>query len=225
MLDPFDDLRIRELVLFDRLVSLGTITAAAAELGLPKATASRWLGQLEERIGQPLLLRGARQLVLTERGKAVHALLPGLLSAVRALRAVALEDQPAGTLRVSVPVPFGRLVGGEVIARFQRQLPRVRLEVVLQNERVDLLRERFDLAIRGGPMPDSELVARHLATLGLWLYRSAAYRGAPLSEVPFIAAPGDEARFRTSHPELLPAAVLVDDRSAVCDALVAGAPR
>ena len=195
----------------------------ARELGVPKATASRWLGQLEQRVGQPLFKRGARRLLLTERGTAIVDQLPPLQRALRALRAAALEDTPGGTVRVSVPVPFGRLIGGAVIARFGRQLPRVRLEVVLQNARVDLLRERFDLAIRGGPMPDSDLVARRLATLGMWLYCSPRYREAALADIPFIAAPGDEARFQESRPELLPAAVLVDDRSAVCDALVAGA--
>ncbi|MFT4974336.1 MAG: DNA-binding transcriptional LysR family regulator [Myxococcota bacterium] len=223
MLDALDDLRVRELVLFDRIVALGTITAAAQDLGVPKATASRWLGQLEERVGSPLLLRSHRQLVLTERGKAVHQLLPGLLSSLRALRAVALSDQPGGTLRVSVPVPFGRLVGGTVIARFQQRLPGVRLEVLLQNERADLLRERLDLAIRGGPMPDSSLIARRLAVLDLWLYVSARYRDTDLAQVPFIAAPGDEARFRRERPALVPASVLVDDRTAVRDALLAGA--
>jgi len=223
MLDALDDLRVRELILLDRIVALGTITAAAQDLGVPKATASRWLAQLEERVGSPLLLRSHRQLVLTERGKAVCQLLPGLLSSLRALRAVALSDQPGGTLRVSVPVPFGRLIGGTVIARFQQRLPGVRLEVLLQNERADLLRERLDLAIRGGPMPDSSLIARRLAVLDLWLYVSARFRDTDLAHVPLIAAPGDEVRFQRDRPALVPAAVLVDDRTAVRDALLAGA--
>lgn len=223
MLDPFDDLRIRELILFDRLASLGTITATAADLGIPKPTASRWLALLEERVGVALVLRGPRQVTLTERGRAVHAQLQPLLAAVRALRATATDETPGGTLRVSVPIPFGRLVGGAVIARFRACMPGVRLEVLLQNARVDLQRDRIDLALRGGALPDSSLIARHLARVPLWLYAGARFAGREPAECPLIAAPGDEALLRDRQPAMLPAAVVVDDRSAVRDALRAGA--
>ncbi len=223
MLDTIDDIRFRELVLFERMVELGTIAAAARELGLPKATASRWLALLEAHIGQPLFVRGARQLGLTDRGRSLHQQLPGLLRSVRTIRAIAQGDLSGGTLRISVPVPFGRLVGGEVIARFRRQLPGVRLEVILQNERADLLRGRLDLAIRGGPLPSSDLIARRLATVSLWLYASVYLRGADVVDVPLIAGPGDEARIRSAYPTMGPAVVVVDDRMAVRDALLAGA--
>lgn len=223
MLDDFDDLRLRELRLFDRLVRLGTITAAAVDLEIPKPTASRWLAMLEERAGGGLVLRGPRQITLTDRGRAFHGQLGPVLAAVRALRAATEGDEPAGTLRVSVPVPFGRLVGGAVIAGFRSRMPRVRLEVLLQNERVDLLRDRVDLAIRGGPMPDSNLIARHLADVPLWLYAAATFATRDPSAIPLIAAPGDERLLGKRRPELLPAVVVVDDRTAVRDAVLAGA--
>ncbi|MFT5679641.1 MAG: DNA-binding transcriptional LysR family regulator [Myxococcota bacterium] len=219
MLDDFDDIRIRDLILLERLVQLGTITAAAHELGIPKPTASRWLAQLEARVGRPLVIRGGRQVVLTQRGRAFHRQLQPLLAGVRSLRAAGREDAPEGTLRVSVPVPLGRLVGGSVIAAFRRLLPGVRLEVLLDNARVDLIRDRVDLAIRGGPMPDSSLVARQLARVPLWLY--APIRQADSTSL--IAAPGDERLLQGHRPDLLPAAVVVDDRTAVRDALCAGA--
>jgi DNA-binding transcriptional LysR family regulator len=223
MLDAFDDLRLRELLLFDRLARLGTITAAAADLGIPKPTASRWLALLEERMGRALVLRGPRQVTLTDRGRVVHEQLQPLLASFRALRGVATDDEPAGTLRVSVPVPFGRLVGGSVIARFRRQMPVVRLEVLLQNKHVDLLRDRVDLAIRGGVLPDSSLIARHLARVPMWLYAGADFAGVEAGRVPLIAAPGDEQLMARHRPDMLPAAVVVDDRTAVRDALRAGA--
>ena len=222
-MDDLDDIRIRELVLFDRLVELGTITATAHELGIPKATASRWLAQLEARLGHPLVLRGARAVVTTERGRALHALLPPIFAGLRAMRALAAGGDAGGVLRVSVPVPFGRLVGGGVIAEFRARMPGVRLEIELSNEHTDLLRERFDLAIRGGPMPDSGLIARRLTTVRLWLYAGPEFLRTDLAHLPLIAAPGDEARFCATHPEIPPAAVVVDDRIAVRDALVAGA--
>ena len=218
MLSDFDEIRIRELVFFDRLVELGTITAAARELDVPKPTGSRWLQSLEERAGGPLAVRGARKMALTPRGKAFHRQLQPVLVGLRALRAAATGEHPEGTLRVSVPVPFGRLVGGSVIAAFRARLPGVRLEVLLQNDRVDLLKDRIDVAIRGGPLPDSSMVARRLAAVPLWLYA-----GSTGADGPLIAAPGDERLLKQLMPERLPAVAVVDDRAAVRDALQAGA--
>jgi DNA-binding transcriptional LysR family regulator len=223
MLDDFDDIRLRELILFDRLLALGSLTAAAQELGVPKPTASRWLAGLEQRVGNALVHRVGRQLTATEQGLAFRQQLEPVLGGLRALRAAGRGDRPGGTLRVSVPVPFGRLLGGLVIARFAALMPGVRLEVLLQNKRVDLLRDRVDLAIRGGPLPDSSLVARPLALVPLWLYRSAVHANKEAYRVPLIAAPGDEAMLSARHSEILPAGVVVDDRTAVRDALRAGA--
>lgn len=223
LLDDFDDIRLRELLLFDRVLALGSLTAAAQELGVPKPTASRWLAGLEQRVGSPLMHRVGRQLSATERGLAFGQQLEPVLVGLRTLRAAGRDDRPGGTLRVSVPVPLGRLMGGVVIARFHALMPGVRLEVLLQNQRVDLLKERVDLAIRGGRLPDSSLVARLLAEVPLWLYRSASLADKESHHVPLIAAPGDEHILRARHSELLPAKVVVDDRSAVRDALRAGA--
>ena len=219
----FDDLRIRELLFFDRLVHLGTITATAKELGLPKPTASRWLAALEDHVGSPLVIRGARRIALTEQGKAFHQLIGPLLRSARAAREALAADLAGGTVRVSVPVPFGRLVGGAVIAAFARRFPGVRLEVSLENAHVDLLRDRVDLALRGGPLPDSDLVARQLATVPLCLYRSATISADDPAARVLIAAPGDEVLLRDLQPDLLPAAAIVDDRAAVRDALCSGA--
>lgn len=221
LLDDFDDIRLRELVLFDRLAELGTLTAAARELQVPKPTASRWLAALEARIGVTLVVRGARRAGLTEQGRAFRQQLQPVLVGVRALRAAGRARQAGGTLRVSVPVPLGRLVGGPVIAEFKRRLPAVRLEVLLQNERVDLARDRIDLAIRAGPLPDSAWMARRLADIALWLYAGPGVE--PLAPPCLIAAPGDEALLSSRRPDLLPAAVVVDDRAVVRDALRAGA--
>jgi DNA-binding transcriptional LysR family regulator len=191
MIDDFGEIRIRDLVLFDRVATLGSITAAALEMGVPKASASRWLAALEDRVGHSLVHRTTRQRALTERGEAFHARVRDVLVAVRAARIAAQSDEPGGTIRVSVPVPFGRIVAGPVIAGFRRDLPGVRLEIRLSNERVDLLRDRFDLAIRGGPLPDSDLIARRLAEVPMWLYASTRYRNCEHELIPVIAAPGD----------------------------------
>ncbi len=220
--DPFEQIRVRDLVFFERLAALGSITATARELGVPKPTASRWLAVLEERVGQSLVRRTTRHVALTERGEAFLGRVRDVLAAVRQAQAAAASTEPTGTVRVSVPVPLGRLVGGAVLAEFHRALPRVRLEVALQNGRVDLVRDGFDLAIRGGPLPDSELLARRLAAVSMWLYASPEHRRAP-AELSIVGAPGDEALLRKRRPELQRPVLVVDDRSAVADAVIRGA--
>ncbi len=223
MLDDFDDIRLRDLVLFDRIVQLGTITAAARDLGLPKPTAGRWLALLEARAGRPLVIRGSRQIRLTDHGRAFHHQVQSLLVGMRALRAMAGSEEQGGVLRVSIPVPFGRLLGGPVIRKFRQQMPGVRLEALLQNHRVDLVNDGFDLALRGGVLPDSDLLARRLANVPMWLYVSHGQHTTPLDRVGIIAAPGDEALLAKTHPSCRPASVVVDDRTAVSEALMAGA--
>lgn len=218
----FDEIRVRDLRLFDRLVVLGTITAAARELGVPKPTAGRWLAQLEARVGHVLVRRSSRHASLTEEGRAFHIRAQAMLAAFDALE-LAMASEATGTLRVSVPVPLGRMLGGEVIAAFRRRMPGVRLEIALQNERVDLVRDRFDLAIRGGRLPSSELIARKLGVAPLYLYASARDAGTGLRELAWIASPGDAKLLRGRHPDRSTPDVLIDDRGALAEALVAGA--
>jgi len=221
--DPFEEIRVRDLVFFDRLATLGTITATAREMGIPKPTASRWLAMLETHVGQPLVRRTTRHASLTEQGQSFHLRVQEVLVALRGAQRATQTHEPSGTLRVSVPVPLGRIVGGRVIAGFQRELPRVRLEIALHNRRVDLVKDRLDLAIRGGPLSDSELIARRLASIPIRLYTSAAHADEPWQSVPLIGAPGDEDLLRGRQPKLGVPTVIVDDREAVCDALIEGA--
>lgn len=221
----FENIRVRDLRFFERLAVLGSITSTAKELGVPKATASRWLAQLEERVGHVLIKRTTRSFALTEMGHEFAIHVREILTAVSVAQLAVQTDVPQGTLRVSIPVPMGRMFAGPVIASFRRRLPTVRLEIKFQNERVDLIRDGFDLAIRGGPLPDSGLIARKLSSASMWLYLSARFKGAELSSVPWIAAPQDEQLLRRSPlgDQLSEPVVIVDDRTALSDALVWGA--
>lgn len=225
MTDTFEDIRVRDLVFFDRLAALGSLTATARELRVPKATASRWLAGLETHVGRPLVKRTTRSVALTETGQAFHVRVKEILALLQTARLAAQSEVPGGTLRVSVPVPLGRMLAGPVIAQFRRRLPGVRLEIKLQNERVDLVRDGIDVAIRGGALPDSELLARRLSTASMWLYASARFRGEAPERIPLIASPGDEQLLRRAKVQVAPGppAVLVDDRGAVAEALVWGA--
>ncbi len=224
MSETFDDLRLRDLAFFDRLAVLGSLGATARELHLPKATASRWLSNLEARVGQSLVKRTTRSVALTPAGLAFVERVRDVLRSAQVAKAGLEAGASGGLLRISVPVPMGRMLVGPVIAAFRDRLPGVRLEVKLQADPVDLVRDRFDLVLRGGPLPDSGLRGRRLASATVWAYASARYRNEAPARIPLLVTPGDEALLRrVKGLGALQPAVRLDDRSALADALVWGA--
>lgn len=224
MSESFDELRVRDLAFFDRLAALGSLGATARELHLPKATASRWLANLEARVGQGLVKRTTRSISLTPAGVAFVDRVRDVLRAVQVAKLGLEAGASGGTLRVSVPVPMGRLLIGPVIAAFRDRMPGVQLEVKLQADTVDLVRDRFDVVLRGGPLPDSGLLARRLASATVWAYASARYRDEPPARIPLLLTPGDDVLLRrVKGLTVQQPAVRMDDRSALADALVWGA--
>ena len=168
---------INEMLVFAAVGRTGTITRAGKLLGLPKSTVSRRVTALEERLGSRLLLKGARKLVLTEAGQVL--LDRCLRLADEANDAVAfaseLTDQPTGTLRVTMPPDFGRLILAGPVASFAARYPRISLFLDESQRFVDLATERFDVAVRAGALPDSSLVARPLVTMTRSVFASPAY--------------------------------------------------
>lgn len=137
----------------------------------------------------PLVRRTSRAVAFTDRGEEFLDRARALLRAAHAAERSVHDEAPGGVLKVSVPVPMGRLLSGSVIARFGQRMPNVRLEINLDDARVDLVRQGFDLAIRGGPLADSTLIARRLTSASLWLYASARFRADRLEDIPLVAGP------------------------------------
>jgi len=175
-----------DLILFAHVVQAGSFTHASERTGLPKATLSRRLSELEKALGERLLQRSTRRLVLTEFGQRMLVHAQALKDEADEAAALALHRQatPHGTLRVSLPPEFQELSLVEVVTRFSSLHPDVRLELDLSSRRVDLVAERFDVAVRAAvQLPDDRtLVARRITTLTGGLYASPAYlrrRGTP----------------------------------------------
>jgi DNA-binding transcriptional LysR family regulator len=170
---------------FARVVSTGSFTAAARELGLPKSSISRTVARLEEQLGVRLLQRTTRRLHLTEAGQAYFSEIePALRQLSDANRAATrLGKEPRGTIRVTAPVDLGALALADIIAAFVRKYPRIHVDLSLSPKHVDLIAEGFDLAVRAASrMDDSSLVARKVGSTALGLYASADYlkrRGEP----------------------------------------------
>jgi DNA-binding transcriptional LysR family regulator len=177
-------LDLTDLRAFARIAELGSVSGAARALGMPKSSASRSLARLEAVVGLALLERSTRHLRLTDAGRLLqrHArrILDDVSEAENAL--TGLVGVPRGTLRVSVGFTFAVGPLATMLPRFLARYPEVRVALSIDNRNVDLLAEAFDVAIRIGPLPDSELVARRLTTIALWTCASPVYlaaRGTP----------------------------------------------
>ncbi|HVI60508.1 MAG TPA: LysR family transcriptional regulator [Luteimonas sp.] len=159
------DDRIGDLGLFLRVLDLGSISAAARSLGLSVAVASQRLKRLERALGVRLLHRTTRRLHPTPEGLALaeqgRELVEDLEALTSGLRRSATEV--SGTLRVTMSASFGRLYVSPLLPEFLLAHPRLRVNVDLSDQTLDLVSAGFDLAIRIGALDDSTLVARKLA--------------------------------------------------------------
>lgn len=151
--------------IFVKVVKEGSFSAAARASGLTPSAVSKQVGRLEDRLGARLFNRTTRHLSLTEVGRGFYERCCQILTDVEeAENAVAnLHAAPRGTLKMNVPVAFGRLWVTPLLPEFMELYPEIKIELNLQDRFVDLLSEGYDLAIRIGDLEDSSLIARKLA--------------------------------------------------------------
>lgn len=157
---------IPSLLLFAEVVAAGGFTRAAERLGVPRATISRKIAELERRLGVRLLHRTTRALAPTGTGRTVLALCGQIDTAVQQVNALvgASREEPTGVLRVSIPDTPGGLFLGAWLAEFGLRYPQIRLEILVTDRLLNLIEHRLDAAIRVGPLGDSGLVSQRLAT-------------------------------------------------------------
>ncbi|NBB16818.1 LysR family transcriptional regulator [Caulobacter sp. SLTY] len=158
--------RLAALRLFLRVAETGSFSRAAAELGIAQSAASRAVSGLEAELGGRLLNRTTRSLALTDAGRkvcdharAVAAEFEAMEQAVRGA-----EREPAGLLRVTASVALTRAELAPLAADFLRAHPRMRLDLAARDDRVDLVAEGIDLALRLGELEDSRLTAVFLGS-------------------------------------------------------------
>lgn len=168
-----------DLILFVRVVDAGSFTQAAERIDLPKSTLSRRLGMLEEALGEKLFARSTRRLAITEFGERILEHARRLVDEAEEVSALALHRQaaPRGELRISMPPDFLDFDFAGFCMAFRERYPEIALRLDVSPRRVDLLGERFDLAIRAAPrLPDdATLVARKLLDMHQGLYASPDY--------------------------------------------------
>ena len=150
------------LVDFNLVARHGGFGRAARLSGRPKATLSRRVADLERSLGLRLFERGARNLKLTEEGRALHERTSVLLTEIDETAAGIASggEQPRGRLRISAPLLFAQTAMGGLAAGFALKHPEVRLEVTAEDRVVDMVEEAYDLVLRVNPDPDETLVGR-----------------------------------------------------------------
>lgn len=229
---------VGDLLVFARVVKYGSLAAAGRALGYSSAVVTKRIQRLEEGVGVLLINRSTRKLSLTEEGMLYHEYCVRILAELEEAETLIARgnNQPTGTLRVTVPAAFGRLHIAPLVPEFLERYPKVRLSLHLSDQPVNMIDEGYDLAVRIGDLRDSSLVASWLCIDRRVLVASPAYiarhgkihrpqellsrnallfaNPAPLDVWSFIDASGKEhvvkvsGNFETNNCDALRAAIL-----------------
>jgi DNA-binding transcriptional LysR family regulator len=172
--------------MFSAIVHAGSISKAAATLGIDKSVLSRQLARLEDELGTRLIQRSTRRLTLTEIGELVFAEARHIDRAVANIEQLTEQHQSEvkGRLRITCPRPLGQRYLVPLLVEFTLTYPKVEVALSVDDRMVDLIAEHIDVALRVAHLEDSTLVARKLCDNPRVLVASPAYlarRGVPLA--------------------------------------------
>ncbi len=231
--------RLEAMSILLEAVESGSLSGAGRRLGMPLATVSRKISELEAHLKTRLVQRSARRLTLTDSGRSYVAACKRILEDVgEAERAASGEySAPKGDLIITAPIVFGRLHVLPVAIAFLKAYPDINIKIVQADRLLNLLEEHVDLAVRIGELPDSGLVAMKVGAIRRVTCASPAYfaeRGAPQSPdelsahdcVTFegLASP-DAWTFRiggSDKPVAIRSRLVVNTAEAAIDAAIAG---
>ena len=176
---------LKGMAIFATVVDKGSMAAAAQSLGMTPSAVSQQIRKLESRAQVTLLHRTTRRLTLTEAGEAFYRSCAQMLAIAEEAeqRLGEWRDAPVGELRLAAPVGFSGTLITQALKPLLENHRQLRLQLFFQDERIDLVAERIDLAIRVGNLADSSLVARHLGDWSSVLCAAPAYlsqHGQPL---------------------------------------------
>src|SRR5262245_59403618 len=166
------------MVVFAEVVSAGSFSAAAARLGLSNASVSREIARLERRLGAQLLRRTTRNLSLTEVGEAFYARCQRVVDEAEQAASSVGESQaePRGEIRLATPMSFGHHQIATRLPAFLQRYREVRIHVELTDRMVDLVSEKFDVAVRiTGRLADASFVQRRLCPIRFVACASPGY--------------------------------------------------
>jgi DNA-binding transcriptional LysR family regulator len=176
--------RFQEMKVFAAVVEAGSFTGATHVLDMSKAAVSRYVGELEERLGLRLLHRTTRKLSATTEGEIFYARCRELLDNLDEAEAevTSRSGEATGMLKINVPVTFGLMHLAPLWPAFLARHPKLSIDITLSDRVTDLVEEGFDIAVRIGQLTASSLISRKLASTRMVLCASPEYlqrRGAP----------------------------------------------
>ncbi|OCP35724.1 LysR family transcriptional regulator [Ensifer sp. LC163] len=179
------DITLERMRTFVRVAERGSLSAVARELGVGQSTVTRQLRELEEALGVPLVSRTTRRVTMTDEGNRYYANSVQILRLVEQAgdEARATGGASAGTIRVSCTAALGVLHATRLIFAFQERYPDIGVDLSLTDERIDLVREGIDIALRLGPLTDSSMKLRALGQSQRLLVAAPDYlakRGTPI---------------------------------------------
>jgi DNA-binding transcriptional LysR family regulator len=156
-----------DMLVFAKVVELRSFSLTARRLGISRSAASKHVTRLEQALGARLLNRTTRKLSLTEPGHAAYAHCARIAAEVEAseLSVQRFVSRPKGLLRVSAPSAFGRLHLVPILPEYLTRHPDVAIDLVLSDRLVDLVEERFDIAIQSSPLTPANLIRRDIAPI------------------------------------------------------------
>ncbi|MFZ6813293.1 LysR family transcriptional regulator [Undibacterium sp. Rencai35W] len=177
--------RLDAMAVLIAVVDAGSFSGAARNLGMPLATVSRKVSDLESHLNARLLLRSTRKLTLTEAGQIYLVACRRILEEIGAAERLAAGEfiMPKGELVITAPVVFGRLHVLPVIADFLQRYPEIDIRLILADRTIHLLEDHVDLALRIGNLPDSDWIAYNVGEIRLEVCASPVYlaqHGSPL---------------------------------------------
>ncbi|WP_430462632.1 LysR family transcriptional regulator [Thalassolituus sp. LLYu03] len=169
--------RIECLKAFVTVVNEGSFAKAAQKLNVSPQLVSKYVSQLEEHLNTRLLNRTTRQVKITEAGTACYQRAAHILSDMDDLESQLgeMQNSARGLLRISAPVSFALEHLAKPLSEFQKRWPDMRIDLSLNDRKVDIVEEGFDVALRIGQLQSSSLIAKRLAPVRLVICASPAY--------------------------------------------------
>jgi DNA-binding transcriptional LysR family regulator len=165
------------LAMFARVAEERSYAGAARSMDVSVATVSRAVSRLEDRLGGRLFNRSSRRLALTDFGREFADRAARIYAEAEEIECIALETatRPRGVVRLAVPMSFGTRWVGPILPDFFRQYPDIAVDLHLSDEKVDLIGDGFDAALRIAVLEDSSLVAKRLAPVRRFIVAAPSY--------------------------------------------------